>query len=90
MTDFKHNEFHVTIDCIQQDVAYNLNMTLGDIHKKYSTFRLALDLTTPYSWIKKEDCTKCKDLVVEKFEEPTSTKGLKEYLSNLFKKKGNS
>lgn len=49
---------------MQSDVVYNIDISLGNIHKKYSTFKMAVDLTSPYTWIKEENCSKCDKLKV--------------------------
>ncbi|EGR31236.1 hypothetical protein IMG5_115220 [Ichthyophthirius multifiliis] len=56
---FSHNTTISTQLCYFKDLSYNIEVLIGDINFNYQIAALALDLNSPWTWIKSHQCTHC-------------------------------
>lgn len=50
-----HNETYVTQICLSKDVFYDMEVLLNG-----QVYRMAVDLTSPWSWVKSDQCYQCR------------------------------
>ncbi|CAD8192007.1 unnamed protein product [Paramecium pentaurelia] len=62
LLNYTHSDTYVSQICFNKNVYYNVEVIFGDNVTKNNTFQLALDLTSPWTWYKSQDCMSCKKI----------------------------
>jgi len=71
LLDLKHNSTYVTQLCFRKDVFYNMEIMVGEDNH---VFEMAIDLTSPWTWLKSSSCKLCPKIDPLEFEEGDSCK----------------